>query len=192
MSHIPATASVAILILFTLRPLAYSTLADLIHHVRSDLSLQQLVRVVSVYACISHDSTFPFNIQTMCSKLTQACIESICQKGDKAEAIRVMQGVLLTTVEKLKSTYKAFDRMKQAAAQDEHPERSAEENQKGREGYDAYDWRSIERVMPVSTVAYASDSMDTILRGELSRCDSCVNEAETRDPQTQELFSAPF
>lgn len=153
-----------------LRPLAYSTLADLIHHVRNDLSLQQLVRVIAVYGCISHDSTFPFSIQTMCSKLTQACIESICNKGDKPEAIKVLKGVLLTTVEKLKATYKAFDRMKQAAMQDKEKSNSAEEEQVGRTGFDAYDWRSIERAMPVLTVAYASDSLETFVRGELISC----------------------
>jgi transformation/transcription domain-associated protein len=152
----------------SIRPLAYSTLADLIHHVRNDLSLQQLVRVIAVYGCISHDSTFPFSIQTMCSKLTQACIESICNKGDKAEAVSILQGVLLTTVEKLKATYKAFDRMKQAALQDKNKTKPVEEEQVGRSGFDAYDWRSIERAMPVLTVAYASDSLETFVRGSSS------------------------
>ena len=142
-------------------------MADLIHHVRNDLSLQQLVRVIAVYGCISHDSTFPFSIQTMCSKLTQACIESICNKGDKAEAVSILQGVLLTTVEKLKATWKAFDRMKQASQQDKGKTKTMEEEQIGRQGFDAYDWRSIERAMPVLTVAYASDSLETFVRGQL-------------------------
>jgi len=102
----------------------------------------------------------------MCSKLTQACIESICNKGDKAEAVAILQGVLLTTVEKLKATYKAFDRMKQASQQDKTKTKPIEEEQIGRSGFDAYDWRSIERAMPVLTVAYASDSLETFVRGE--------------------------
>ena len=153
---------------------------------RNDLSLQQLVRVIAVYACISHDSTFPFSIQTMCSKLTQACIESICNKGDKAEAISILQGVLLTTVEKLKATYKAFDRMKQASIQDKGKSKPMEEEQIGRQGFDAYDWRSIERAMPVLTVAYASDSLDTFVRGE-----QCLSPAMISVAAYSNLFLSP-
>jgi transformation/transcription domain-associated protein len=101
----------------------------------------------------------------MCSKLTQACIESICNKGDRPEAISVLQGVLLTTVEKLKAIYRAFDRMKEATTLEKGKTKPVDEEQLGRTGYDAYDWRSIERSMPVLTVAYASDSLDTFVRG---------------------------
>lgn len=38
-----------------LRPLAYSTLADLIHHVRSKLSMVQINRVVTVFGRVVHD-----------------------------------------------------------------------------------------------------------------------------------------
>lgn len=51
------------------RPLAYSTLADLVHHVRTELSLVQLSKVVYLFSRNIHDATLPFNIQTMSAKL---------------------------------------------------------------------------------------------------------------------------
>jgi transformation/transcription domain-associated protein len=47
-----------------LRPLAYSTLADLVHHVRASLNLQQLAKVVHMYSKNIHSDTLPVTIQT--------------------------------------------------------------------------------------------------------------------------------
>ena len=52
-----------------LRPLAYSTLADLVHHVRTELTLAQLLKVIHLYARNVHDGTLPFSIQNMSAKL---------------------------------------------------------------------------------------------------------------------------
>ena len=43
----------------TMRPLAYSTLADLVHHVRQHLSLPDLNRAVMFFACHVHDDSLP-------------------------------------------------------------------------------------------------------------------------------------
>ncbi|KAJ9105954.1 hypothetical protein QFC19_003288 [Naganishia cerealis] len=148
----------------SLRPLAYSTLADLIHQVRNELSQQQLARVISVYASISHDPTFPLSIQTMCGKLIHTCLDSVCSKSEASEAVKLLNGLMLTSVEKLKGIYRAFDRMKEAAAQEKSSGGQGVEDQAGRTGYDELDWRSIERVTPIVTVAYANDNLDIFLR----------------------------
>ncbi|RKP06666.1 hypothetical protein THASP1DRAFT_18177, partial [Thamnocephalis sphaerospora] len=61
----------------TLRPLAYSMLADLVHHVRAKLALPQLSRTVYMYSRNLHDSTLASSIQTMCAKLLLNLIESL-------------------------------------------------------------------------------------------------------------------
>lgn len=43
----------------TMRPLAYSTLADLVHHVRQHLSLADLNRAVLFFSCHVHDESLP-------------------------------------------------------------------------------------------------------------------------------------
>lgn len=46
-----------------LRPLACSTLADLVHHVRGELGIKHLSRVVHIFSCHIHDATLPLAIQ---------------------------------------------------------------------------------------------------------------------------------
>jgi len=61
----------------TLRPLAFSMLADLLHHVRKDLSLAQITRTVHLYVRNLHDQTLPINVQIMSAKLLLNLIECI-------------------------------------------------------------------------------------------------------------------
>jgi transformation/transcription domain-associated protein len=43
----------------SLRPLAYSTLADLVHHVRQHLPFSDLARAVHLFTKNVHDETLP-------------------------------------------------------------------------------------------------------------------------------------
>ena len=47
------------------RPLAYSTLADLVHHVRQSLPLHDLSLAVSLFSKNVHDESLPSTIQTL-------------------------------------------------------------------------------------------------------------------------------
>ncbi|XP_052871771.1 transcription-associated protein 1 isoform X2 [Anopheles cruzii] len=65
-----------------LRPLAYSTLADLVHHIRQHLSLQALSKAVHLFAKNIHDESLPTSIQTMSCKLLLNLVECIRLKSD--------------------------------------------------------------------------------------------------------------
>ncbi|XP_052826902.1 transformation/transcription domain-associated protein [Octopus bimaculoides] len=65
------------------RPLAYSTLADLIHHVRQNLPLNDLSLAVNVFAKNVHDESLPSSIQTMSCKLLLNLVECIRTKSDQ-------------------------------------------------------------------------------------------------------------
>ncbi|CAA9994100.1 unnamed protein product, partial [Nesidiocoris tenuis] len=47
----------------SLRPLAYSTLADLVHHVRHQLPMSDLVKAVHIFSKNVHDDTLPTSKQ---------------------------------------------------------------------------------------------------------------------------------
>lgn len=68
-----------------LRPLAYSMLADLVHHIRSELSPAQLLRTVYIYSRNLHDATLAPSIQTMCGKLLLNLIDCIIKIPNKEE-----------------------------------------------------------------------------------------------------------
>jgi len=70
----------------TMRPLAYSMLADLIHHVRDHLSRDQIRRTVEVYTKNLHDDFPGTSFQTMSAKLLLNMAEKISKLEDKGEA----------------------------------------------------------------------------------------------------------
>lgn len=66
----------------SLRPLAYSTLADLVHHVRQHLNIDVLVQAVHLFAKNVHDESLPTSIQTMSCKLLLNLVDCIRLRSD--------------------------------------------------------------------------------------------------------------
>ncbi|BGP26145.1 transcription-associated protein 1 [Rhodotorula toruloides] len=91
-----------------LRPLAFSMLADLIHHCRADLTLPQLSRVVHTYCANVHDATLASAIQTMCSKLLLNLIDPIASK-EPQEAVKILQRILLAFVSRMEAMAEVRD-----------------------------------------------------------------------------------
>ncbi|CAG2186713.1 TRRAP [Mytilus edulis] len=67
----------------SLRPLAYSTLADLVHHVRQSLPLSNLSLAVNLFSKNVHDDSLPSSIQTMSCKLLLNLVECIRAKSEQ-------------------------------------------------------------------------------------------------------------
>ncbi|KAI9712347.1 MAG: hypothetical protein M1820_001560 [Bogoriella megaspora] len=69
----------------SLRPLAYSMLADLIHHVRESLSKEQIRRTIEVYTKNLHDDYPGTSFQTMSAKLLLNMAECIAKLDNKED-----------------------------------------------------------------------------------------------------------
>lgn len=70
----------------TMRPLAYSMLADLIHHVRDSLSPEQIRKTVEVYTRNLQDNFPGTSFQTMSAKLLLNMAECIARMENKVDA----------------------------------------------------------------------------------------------------------
>jgi len=70
----------------TMRPLAYSMLADLIHHVRENLKPEQVRKTVEVYTRNLQDNFPGTSFQTMSAKLLLNMAECIAKMEDKVDA----------------------------------------------------------------------------------------------------------
>ncbi|CAI9763537.1 unnamed protein product [Fraxinus pennsylvanica] len=82
----------------TLRPLAYSLLAEIVHHVRVDLSLSQLSRIIYLFSSNMHDASLSLSIHTTCARLMLNLVEPIFEKGiDQAsmDEARILLGRIL-------------------------------------------------------------------------------------------------
>ncbi|EDQ87449.1 uncharacterized protein MONBRDRAFT_10012 [Monosiga brevicollis MX1] len=74
-----------------LRPLAFSTLADLVHHVRKDLQMPQLRRAIHLFLRNVQDTTLPVNIQTMSCKLLLNLAEMMGSNLSNTTAVNYRQ-----------------------------------------------------------------------------------------------------
>lgn len=84
----------------TMRPLAYSMLADLIHHVRDSLSRDQIRTTVEVFSK-SLDDNFPgTSFQTMSAKLLLNMADSIASLNDKKDARHFLIMILSAVADK--------------------------------------------------------------------------------------------
>ncbi|KAL9594972.1 MAG: hypothetical protein Q9219_006728 [cf. Caloplaca sp. 3 TL-2023] len=85
----------------TMRPLAYSLLADLIHHVRDHLQPEQIRRTVDVFSKNLHDNFPGTSFQTMSAKLLLNMADSIAKLKDKKEARHFLIMILSAIADKL-------------------------------------------------------------------------------------------
>ncbi|KAL9093662.1 MAG: hypothetical protein Q9159_000191 [Coniocarpon cinnabarinum] len=69
-----------------LKPIAYSTLADLLHHVRGQLKVEQIRNTVKVYRSNLLGTVSGTSFQTMSAKLMMNMAECIARLDDKQEA----------------------------------------------------------------------------------------------------------
>nr|CAD7455787.1 unnamed protein product [Timema tahoe] len=69
----------------SLRPLAYSTLADLMHHARQLLPMSDLTKAIHLFSRNVHDESLPTSIQTMSCKVLIKLVECICQKSEAVD-----------------------------------------------------------------------------------------------------------
>lgn len=84
----------------TLRPLAISMLADLVHHVRNELTNEQIYLTVHRHCQMLHDPTLAPGIMTMCTKLLTNLVETIASRHQDG-AQNLLRIIFDSLVEKL-------------------------------------------------------------------------------------------
>ena len=79
----------------TLRPLAYATLADVVHHVKGELTLSQLSKVVYVFSRNLHDTTLPLSVQTSAVRILLNLVDMIHRVGETGDGRHTGRGILV-------------------------------------------------------------------------------------------------
>ncbi|KAK9238263.1 hypothetical protein V1525DRAFT_117414 [Lipomyces kononenkoae] len=93
----------------TLRPLAYSMVADLLHHVRAELTPAQIWLTVEVYSKNLLDNTLAASFQTMSAKLLLNLVERIMKLPNKAEGRQLVVFILDAFAEKFAALNRNHD-----------------------------------------------------------------------------------
>jgi transformation/transcription domain-associated protein len=88
-----------------LRPLGYTTLSDLVHHVRSLLTMPQMSRVVSMFSRVLHDSsmTLPMSTQYTAVRTLLSVVDIVFHNKDRnpQHGRDILVRILKTLVDKL-------------------------------------------------------------------------------------------
>ncbi|GAB7342824.1 hypothetical protein MBLNU457_g0953t2 [Dothideomycetes sp. NU457] len=111
------------------RFLAYTMLADLIHHVRDQLSLSQIEKTIQVYTKNLHDEDGSSNFHTMSAKLLFNMAESMAKVEDKRDARYYLMMVLNAVADKFATLNRQYPNAIKATA------RRAKESSETAENY---------------------------------------------------------
>ncbi|EPX72752.1 transcription-associated protein [Schizosaccharomyces octosporus yFS286] len=97
-----------------LRPLAYSTLADLLHHIRNDISSEQIRKAITIYSHNLHDPSLSIGLQTMGARLVLNMIDRIISLPNPTDSISLLFFIFDAFIEKFHElNYKLQGRFQQ-------------------------------------------------------------------------------
>ncbi|PMB68789.1 Transcription-associated protein 1 [Beauveria bassiana] len=137
----------------TMRPLAYSMLADLIHHVRDSLSPEQIRKTVEVYTKNLQDPFPGTSFQTMSAKLLLNMAECIAKLPNKVDARHYLMMILNAIGDKFASMNRQYpNAVKLSKIYHQQQESSASETYLA-EKESPPDWDEIDifSAMPIKT-----------------------------------------
>lgn len=132
------------------RPIAYSMLADMIHHVRSELTPNQLARVIRTYSAMLHNTATSGGFQTMCAKLLSTMTETVISKHTREGGAEILHGLLECIVQKLQSVSLVHEELR----------KYKEQSEPGLSNY-----ISLEKSKPIYGAAFVSESTEDVLKG---------------------------
>ncbi|CAI6565895.1 BBF_HP2_G0024530.mRNA.1.CDS.1 [Saccharomyces cerevisiae] len=95
----------------TLRPLAYSTVADFIHNIRSELQLSEIEKTIKIYTGYLLDESLALTVQIMSAKLLLNLVERILKLGKEnpQEAPRAKK-LLMIIIDSYMNRFKTLNR----------------------------------------------------------------------------------
>ncbi|KAF2153530.1 hypothetical protein K461DRAFT_321169 [Myriangium duriaei CBS 260.36] len=135
------------------RFLAYTMLADLVHHVRDQLSQSQIRKTIVVYAKNLHDDCPGANFQTMSAKLLFNMAECMAKVEDKRDARYFLIMVLDAVAEKFASMNREFPNAVKISSQKPEPTTEANPESFFAEQQHPPDWDQVDifQATPIKT-----------------------------------------
>lgn len=93
----------------TLRPLAYSTVADFIHNVRNELTPKQIWSTVIIYCDLLKDDSLALTVQIMSAKLLLNLVERIMKLPNKLEGRQLFMIIIDSYAKRFHSLNKKYN-----------------------------------------------------------------------------------
>lgn len=147
----------------TLRPLAYSTVADFIHNVRNELTPKQIWSTVRIYCDLLKDDSLALTVQIMSAKLLLNLVDRIMKLPNKLEGRQLFMIIIDSYAKRFHGLIRKYNYILRKHKQYEEKRKIKEAEAK----------RALERYSRTSEPATADDKM----------------EVDTEEPDTLDIFS---
>lgn len=167
----------------TLRPLAYSTVADFIHNVRNELTPQQIWSTVQIYCDLLKDDSLALTVQIMSAKLLLNLVERIMKLPNKIEGRQLFMIIIDSYAKRFHSLNKKYDYILKKHKQFEEKRKIKEAD--GKKAIDRYCSRTDDApATSEETTTITKESDD-----ESMDIDSENNHELPETPETDDMFS---
>jgi transformation/transcription domain-associated protein len=93
----------------TLRPLAYSIVADFVHNVRNELSTDEILQTITMYCNHLQDSSLALTVQIMSAKLLLNLVECIMRLNSKSEGRQLFMLIIDAFTKRFKALNRQHD-----------------------------------------------------------------------------------
>ncbi|ODV71827.1 histone acetyltransferase TRA1 CYBJADRAFT_142845 [Cyberlindnera jadinii NRRL Y-1542] len=93
----------------TLRPLAYSIVADFVHNVRNELTTDKILQTITMYCNHLQDSTLALTVQIMSAKLLLNLVERIMRMSSKAEGRELFMLIIDAFTKRFQALNRQYD-----------------------------------------------------------------------------------
>ncbi|KAI0028299.1 FAT-domain-containing protein [Vararia minispora EC-137] len=87
----------------SLRANAYAALADLIHHIRGDLSMQHVSPAIKVFSRLFHNPSLSCNVQVVVGKMLFGLVDTVVQKENATDVAKILTLLVEISVDRLES-----------------------------------------------------------------------------------------
>ena len=139
------------------RVTVYTAVADLVHHVRSELTASQLERIVHVYSSMMHNPSLSFNLHTLFAKMMFGLADAILAKETPQGAAQLLEAMFETCLEKLEGLCVVYAEVGVVAERNKRKETAPEL---------PMDAAFIEKARPVGGAVNLTEKPEEILLGE--------------------------
>ncbi|EPQ59490.1 hypothetical protein GLOTRDRAFT_136350 [Gloeophyllum trabeum ATCC 11539] len=135
----------------TLRASVYVALADFVHHLRPELTTNQMARIANVYATLMHNQSLMSNVHIMFAKVIINLADGIVQKDNRQLANRALTSLLESCIERLE----AMNTVQHEVSLKLESQRNGEQT--------VMDYASMDKSRPVAGAMYALEKPEEVL-----------------------------
>ncbi|XP_063882780.1 transformation/transcription domain-associated protein-like isoform X6 [Scylla paramamosain] len=177
----------------TLRPLAYSTLADLVHHVRQQLDMGALTRAVHLFSKNIHDETLPTSIQTMSCKLLLNLVDCIRTRSDTNHEPGAGRDLLIRMLHVFVNKFKTIAQLQLPYLKNKQQQQQQQQQQPQQQQQQGSSACSTSTALQPhsSSSSGSSSSCSTVQEDRKEDVKIAIAENESKDKETQRIGFPP-